>query len=140
MNKVDVVVIDDDEGVRWVIQELLDTRKISCSVARNGQEGLQLVFKHRPALAIVDIKLGAMNGLDVARLISKNYKNIKILLITGYKETVNGQIDAAMPVMGIIEKPFDVMELLDLDQPGAQRQWGGGGEAGCLFLMPDPAT
>ncbi|MEW5786127.1 MAG: hypothetical protein AB1767_13820, partial [Bacillota bacterium] len=41
------------------------------------------------------------------------YKNIKILLITGYKETVNGQIDAAMPVMGIIEKPFDVMELLD---------------------------
>ena len=112
MNTVDVVVIDDDEGIRWVLQELLATQNISCHAAHNGQEGLQLVSRHRPTLAIIDIKLGAMNGLEVAQRIYEKNQNVKVLFITGYRETIEGKVDVNMPVVGIIEKPFNVVQLL----------------------------
>ncbi len=112
MNRVDVVVIDDDEGIRWVLQELLAVHNITCVAARNGQEGLQFVAAHKPALAIVDIKLGAMNGLEVAQCISENDKNVKIIFITGYKETIEGKMDEINPVVGVIEKPFNIIRLL----------------------------
>lgn len=112
MGKVDVVVIDDDEGIRWVLQELLATQNISCHAAQNGQEGLQLVSRHRPTLAIIDIKLGAMNGLEVAQRIFEKNQNVKVLFITGYRETIEGKVDVDIPVVGIIEKPFNVVQLL----------------------------
>lgn len=112
MDRVDVVVIDDDEGIRWVLQELLAAQNISCLAACSGQEGLQLVSGHKPALVILDIKLGAMNGLEVARCIRKKDRNAKILFITGYKETIEGKVEAGIPVVGVIEKPFNITMLL----------------------------
>jgi two-component system, response regulator, stage 0 sporulation protein F len=109
---VDVLIIDDDEGIRWVLQELLATQNLSCIAARSGQEGLQLFSRHEPALVIVDIKLGAMNGLEVAQRIHEKDRNMKILFITGYKETIEGKVDAGIPVVGVIEKPFNVKVLL----------------------------
>ena len=112
MLKADVVVIDDDDGVRWVLEELLAAQNISCRLARSGQEGIKVVSESRPALAIVDIKLGSMNGLDVARRICNDHKDVKILFITGYSESIKEKLDDDLPVIGIIEKPFDLMELL----------------------------
>jgi|LSQX01.3.fsa_nt_gb two-component system response regulator (stage 0 sporulation protein F) len=112
VDKVDVVVIDDDAGVRWVLQELFSMADISCMHAESGHEGIQLVSKYRPPLAIVDIKLGAMNGLEVARCIYRECKQIKILFITGYSETIEGKVDEDLPVIGILEKPFNIGEVL----------------------------
>ncbi len=114
MSKVDVVVIDDDAGIRWVLQEILSLRNISCQVAGSGLEGLQLVSRHEPRLAIVDIKLGAMNGLDVARRIHANNPDTQILFITGYLETITGKIDQDIPLLGVMEKPFNLEEMIRL--------------------------
>jgi two-component system, OmpR family, KDP operon response regulator KdpE len=118
VSEVDVVVIDDDEGVRWVLQQMLAVQNISCSAARNGPEGISVVSRQKPRLAIVDIKLGAMNGLDVARSICKDNRDLKILFVTGYNETIKGKVEPELPVLGIVEKPFDVAELLRLVRQG----------------------
>ncbi len=117
---MDVVVIDDDEGVRWVLQQALAVQNISCSAARNGPEGINAVSRQKPRLAIVDIKLGAMNGLDVARLICKIDRNLKILFVTGYNEVIKGMVEPGLPVLGIVEKPFNVAELLQLVRQGLE--------------------
>lgn len=111
-----MVVIDDDEGVRWALQQVLSLDNITCSVAGSGPEGISQVEKYRPRLAIVDIKLGSMNGLDVARSIYTICEQIKVLFVTGYNETINGKVDPYLPVIDIVEKPFDVTRLLRLVQ------------------------
>ena len=50
------MVIDDDAGVRWVLQELFAVEDISCMPAENGPKD-PAGFQYRPSLAIVDIKL-----------------------------------------------------------------------------------
>lgn len=114
MNRVEVVVIDDDESVCWLMQEILNLGNISHLVARTGPEGVQIVDRHGPRLAIIDIRLGSMNGLDVARRIHDICKDTQILFITSYQDIIEGKVDKDLPVRGIIEKPFNVEGLLKL--------------------------
>lgn len=111
---VDVVVVDDDESVRWVIEQTLDLANISYASASNGVRGIQIIEEHAPSLAIIDVKLGAMNGLDVVRSI-KDSVNTKVLLVTGYANTIADKL-SGLPVLGVLEKPFDIQDLLTIVQ------------------------
>lgn len=112
--KANVVVIDDDEGIRWVLQEMLSQEEIPNCSAESGSRGLELVVLHRPSLAIVDVKLGVMSGLDVARRIRDHSPGTQILFVTGYSGSLDGKIDQDLPVVGVVEKPFDVGSFLEL--------------------------
>ena len=114
VNQVDVVVIDDDEGIRWILQQALAMCNLSCSVVSDAMQGINAVYRYHPRLAIVDIKLGAVNGFEVARLICQMYDDVKILFMTGYKEAITEQVEVGDNVIGVLEKPFNVAELLQL--------------------------
>lgn len=114
MNLVDVVVIDDDEGICWILQQALSMCNVSCSAFSDARRGIESVSCYHPQLAIVDIKLGAINGFDVARQIHQIHDDVKILYVTGYKEALTEQIKVGGNVLGMLEKPFDVAELLQL--------------------------
>jgi|Deesub1362A_J573_1020465.scaffolds.fasta_scaffold00204_52 CheY-like chemotaxis protein len=114
MSAVDVVVIDDNESVRWLFQEILSLESIAHRITGSGPEGIQLVAELNPRLAIIDLKLGAMNGLEVARRIRATSENTKILFVTGYDNLLEDKVDEELPVVAIIEKPFDVPSLLKL--------------------------
>ena len=114
MNQVDVVIIDDDEGIRWILQQALDMCNLSCSAVSDAVQGINAVSRFHPRLAIVDIKLGAVNGFEVARLIRRMYDDVKILFMTGYREAITEQLEVGDNVIGVLEKPFNVAELLQL--------------------------
>lgn len=118
---MDVIIIDDNEGVRWVLKELFKEQEISCILARDGREGLNKMTWHKPRVAIVDIKLGGMNGLEVARKIFAMDPRVKILFITGYNEAIKDKVENNLPVLGIIEKPFDVNDILRAVEKGLKK-------------------
>jgi DNA-binding response OmpR family regulator len=111
---VEVVVIDDDASVRRLLKEMLSVAKISHLAAGSGPEGLRLISQYKPRLAIVDVKLGGMNGFDVAHRIRDIDGGTSIIFITGYEDAVKGKVGEDLPVAGIVEKPFDVPRFLAL--------------------------
>ncbi|MEW6182905.1 MAG: response regulator [Bacillota bacterium] len=110
MSKVDVVVVDDDKSVRWLLEEMLSFGEISHRVAASGPEGIRLIQEHKPRLAIVDVRLGSMNGLDVARRTTNG--GTKVIFMTGYGDVIKDKVEDDLPVISIIEKPFDIQGLL----------------------------
>jgi len=112
--KVDVVVVDDDDGVRWVLTELLTHGGFSCEGASSGSQGLRLLEQHRPDVAIVDLKLGSMTGLEVAGRLQGLSPDTRVILLTGYPEALNRIGDDCPGVAAVLAKPFDVGELLGL--------------------------
>lgn len=114
MSRVDVVVIDDDEGIRWILQQALALCNFSCCAVGGALQGIDAVNRYHPRLAVVDIKLGAVNGFEVARRIRRIHDEVKILFVTGYREALTEQVEAEDNVIGVLEKPFNVMELLQL--------------------------
>ena len=78
-------VVDDDEGVRVLLEELLLDRGYDVVSAQNGAEGLdQIQREPRFSLLITDIRMPGIDGWELARRARTMRADMKILYITGY--------------------------------------------------------
>ena len=113
-----VLIVDDEPGMCWVLENLLAERGFDLRTAQSGDAALKLVESTRFNIALLDVKLNDMDGLDLARRIKSLDPSIHIVMISGYyyKDDVN--IRRAMDegsVSGFISKPFrheDVIRML----------------------------
>lgn len=112
----DVVAIDDDESIRWLFSELFAISGVRHAVAASGADGLALVARFRPRLVIADVKMGGMNGLEVAERIARISPSTRVLLVTGYGESIRPLLANAPGIIQVIEKPFDITNLLRIVQ------------------------
>ena len=82
----DVLLIDDDEAAREGVAILLRKSGYNVTVAKDGAEALALVDDVKPSVALIDIGLPDMSGLDVARRVREKYarKQIRLIALTGY--------------------------------------------------------
>jgi CheY-like chemotaxis protein len=80
-----LIVIDDDEGVRVLLKELLLDRGYDVVTAQNGDEGLvQIEHEPRLSLIVTDIRMPGINGWELARRATEVRPDVKVLYITGY--------------------------------------------------------
>lgn len=82
----DVLLIDDDEAAREGVAILLRKSGYNVTVAKDGAEALRLVDEVKPSVALIDIGLPDISGLDVARRVREKYprKKIRLIALTGY--------------------------------------------------------
>ena len=62
-----ILVIDDDRGIRHLLDTLLRYKGYSVLLAENGQRGLELFRQERPDVIVLDLKMPEMDGLTVLR-------------------------------------------------------------------------
>jgi PAS domain S-box-containing protein len=108
-----VLVVDDEPGVRMLVNELLQELGYNVLEADNGASGLQILESDRRVdLLVTDVGLpGGMNGRQLADAARISRPELKILFITGYAENaVVGQGNLA-PGMHILTKPFSLEAL-----------------------------
>ena len=82
-----LLIVDDEEIEREGMAQFIpwDSYEIKVvSTARNGAEGLEKIAKFRPDLAIVDIKMPVMNGLEATKIIRESNTEIPIIMQTAY--------------------------------------------------------
>lgn len=79
-----VVLLDDHEMVRQGLAELLDAQPDISVVgqAADADTALELVDRHRPTMAILDVRLPVGNGIDVCRRIAASYPEVRSLILT----------------------------------------------------------
>lgn len=82
-----VIIVDDEYLVRERIKSCLDWNGMGFEIAgeaSNGEDALELVKRVRPGLAIVDINMPFVNGLDFSRIVYEKYPETKVIILTGY--------------------------------------------------------
>ena len=80
-----VLVVEDDEDVRSITVQFLETLGYRALTARNGQEALQLTARTPIDLVVSDIVMpGGMNGVDLARELRAHHPTIHVILASGY--------------------------------------------------------
>ncbi|MGA9392259.1 MAG: response regulator transcription factor [Candidatus Sulfotelmatobacter sp.] len=81
---VRILVVDDNPAVRHYLRALLEQQSTwqVCDEARTGEEALQRVVKNPPDMILLDFQMPDLNGLDVAREITKIFPQIPILMVT----------------------------------------------------------
>ncbi len=111
MNKVTVLVVEDDAPVRNLIVTTLKTRDYKYLTASNGAEALMLASSHNPDVVFLDLGLPDTDGVDVIKQI-RTWSNMPIIVISARSEDEDKieALDAGAD--DYLTKPFSVEELL----------------------------
>jgi len=83
-----------------------------CCEAKNGVDALEKMNIYNPDIALVDINMPFMNGLDLVKKIKEDYPNIAIVLVTGHSEFDYAKQAIKLGVYDYILKPFNKEELM----------------------------
>lgn len=115
-----ILIVDDQKGVRRLLEELFKKEGFIIDCATDGQEAIQKTGSFNPHIILMDMKMPKMNGLEAAQEILNKYPDSAIIMMTAYGEiqVVKEAIEAG--VKKCLTKPFDilllrkmVLELLD---------------------------
>ena len=111
MNNKTILVADDDESLRRVIEYNLSNKGYSVFLASNGDEALNIFKENDIDIVVTDIKMENIDGIELLEKIKKLRKNALVIMITAH-----GSIETAVKAMKLgahdyITKPFDREEL-----------------------------
>jgi AmiR/NasT family two-component response regulator len=109
---VRILIAEDETIIRLDLRKLLEEAGHEvCAEARDGAEAVELVQAHEPDLAILDVKMPRLDGIDAAKRILDE-RPIPIVMLTAYgqDELVARAVEAG--VFGYLVKPFRESDLL----------------------------
>jgi response regulator NasT len=109
---VRILVAEDETIIRLDLREILERAGFEvCAEARDGEEAVALAEREKPDLAILDVKMPRVDGIEAARRILAD-RPIPIVMLTAYgqQELVSRAVEAG--VFGYLVKPFRESDLL----------------------------
>lgn len=110
-----LLIVDDEEIEREGMAQFIpwDSYEIKVvSTARNGAEGLEKIAKFRPDLAIVDIKMPVMNGIEMIRQAKEQYPDMTFVVLSGYGDYEFTSQAMELGVRHYILKPCDESKMI----------------------------
>jgi two-component system NtrC family response regulator len=111
MNPARILVVDDDENLRWVLQTQLEDMGYVVSTASDGNQAITAVEKEPPALVLTDLKMPGLSGMELLDRIHSEYAEVPVVIMTAF-----GTIQSAVQAMragayDYLTKPIDGEEL-----------------------------
>ena len=110
------ILIAEDESIeRRMLRKTLERRfdgEVILLEAKNGREALELALAEKPRVAILDINMPGLTGLDVARQIRRERLNCVILFLTAYDNFEYARQAIAVRALDYLLKPYDEQELI----------------------------
>lgn len=109
-----ILVVDDQMGVRRLLFEAFQEEGYSVDLAANGPEALEQISRKRPDIVLMDMKMPGMSGLEVLYKIKQTDRDLKVILMTAYGELEIVAEAMALGVTKYVTKPFDINEVRHL--------------------------
>lgn len=118
-----VLVVDDEQRLTSFLKEFLSKAGYQMHVASSGQEALDAVKAHVPALVLLDMRMPGIDGVQVLQTLKREYRPVKVIVMTSYDEEYK-QAAERYGADAFFPKPLSLSELTDkiqelLENPGA---------------------
>lgn len=107
-----IMLIDDDEGMRYLIERIVRKAGYSFCSATCGEEGLERLRAERPDLLILDVMLPDINGFEICRIIRSEGRRVPIMFLTAKGDIVDKSVGFNAGADDYLVKPFLPEELL----------------------------
>ena len=110
-NEASVLIVDDEVGVRDSMQEFIEMAGFKPAIASSAEEAIELIRSNSIQVVITDIMLPGMGGLELTRLIKKEY-DADVIVMTGYSGDYSYEEAINMGASDFVIKPVRLEELL----------------------------
>jgi CheY-like chemotaxis protein len=108
-----ILVIDDEQGIRHLLDTLLRRKGYDVVLAESGRQGLELFRRERPDVIVLDLKMPEMDGLTVLRQIKNLDPGKPVIILTGAGTAEAERQVRALGVTEYVEKEFSLHLLGD---------------------------
>jgi DNA-binding response OmpR family regulator len=109
-----IVIVDDDEAIRELVSDVLETENFKVIKCADTDEGYKRILKSKPDLVILDVKMPQIGGIELCRLLRENIetKNIPVIMLTVEATETDKVIGLGVGADDYITKPFSNRELV----------------------------
>lgn len=109
-----ILIVDDEPSIIVALQFLMEQNGFETLVAFSGEEAMEIISQHRPALVLLDIMLPVVDGFEVCQRIRENpeWKEIRIVLVTALGSDANVTKGLDLGADAYVTKPFSNADLV----------------------------
>lgn len=107
-----ILIIEDEESIRGFLKINLKRNGYEVIEADNGELGVKLALKEKPAIIILDVMLPGIDGFKVCKIIRNEDEKVGIIMLTAKSQDLNKIMGLEYGADDYIIKPFNPMELL----------------------------
>ncbi|MEW6419000.1 MAG: response regulator [Nitrospirota bacterium] len=112
--RTNILVIEDEEMVRVILEQLLTRSGHNVFNASSGQEGLNIFYKGGIDMVFTDLGMPGISGWEVARSIKAKDSTIPVILITGWGVQIDDEEVKKSGVDLVVSKPFKFDQVLNI--------------------------
>jgi two-component system, response regulator RegA len=107
-----LLIVEDDKSFLQRLARAMEGRGFAVTTAQSVAEGLQQVEKSAPAFAVVDMRLGDGNGLDVVSALKKRRPEARTIVLTGYGNIATAVNAVKLGAVDYLAKPADADDVV----------------------------
>jgi DNA-binding response OmpR family regulator len=112
MNTIKLLLVEDDDALRYIIKDNLERNNYDVDTAENGESAITMFAENQYNLIILDVMLPKIDGFKVAEHIRKNNEQVPIIFLTARSMTEDKITGLTIGGDDYISKPFSLEELL----------------------------
>lgn len=106
-----ILIVDDQFGIRILLNEVLQKEGYETFQAANGVQALDIVAKHSPDLVLLDMKIPGMDGIEILKRMRVDNQEIRVIIMTAYGELDMIQEAKDLGALTHFAKPFDIDDI-----------------------------
>ncbi|PLT35889.1 response regulator [Bacillus sp. V5-8f] len=106
-----ILIVDDQFGIRILLNEVLTKEGYSTFQAANGIQALDVVKKQSPDLVLLDMKIPGMDGIEILKRMKQMDPDIRVIIMTAYGELDMIQKAKDLGAITHFAKPFDIDDI-----------------------------
>ena len=106
-----LLIVDDDNPFRDRLSRAMEKKGFSVSQAEGVKKAIELIKTKKPAFAVVDLRLGDGNGLEVVKELQVSNSNCKIIMLTGYGNIPTAVAAIKQGAIDYLAKPADADDV-----------------------------
>ena len=105
-SNIKTLVIDDDEDICDILKQFLESSGYTVDVAMSGKEAIQTISEKTFDVAITDLDLGDMSGLEVIKSIKQLQPTAEVIMLSGYGKAEHASEAIGLGASAYIQKPI----------------------------------
>jgi diguanylate cyclase (GGDEF)-like protein/PAS domain S-box-containing protein len=122
VKKPRILIIDDDAKLRKSLSDILSAEGYETLAAKNGTEGLALLKQNPVNVALIDLRLPDVSGLEVLDRVKSEYPSTEAIILTGYAALESAIEATNKGAFSYLQKPYEIDQLLVHIKRAIERQ------------------
>ena len=107
-----LLLVDDEKGFAGILAKRLSKRNFEVTIALSGVEALQALRKADFDIAVLDLKMGDMDGIEVLKIFKKMCPSMKTIMLTGHGSEQAARDGLSLGAFAYLTKPCDLDDLI----------------------------